>query len=138
MAVPSVQEARPFYQSAIQRFEDSQILYKANRTTGAVYLAGYAVECMLKALILAAAPKKERKIILDSFRGNKAHDFGWLKSIYGKYGGRGFPKEINVRFQQVSSWGPWIRYESGSVRKKVAKEFTNAVAQLLEWTKEQF
>ena len=37
-----------------QRYEDAQILLRADRTTGAVYLAGYGIKCILKALVLSA------------------------------------------------------------------------------------
>ena len=52
MALPNAVEARPFYRSAKQRFEDAQFLLEADRTTGAIYLAGYSEECILNALIL--------------------------------------------------------------------------------------
>ena len=44
MGLPAVQEARPFYRAGKQRFEDARLLLeKAERTTGAIYLAGYGV-----------------------------------------------------------------------------------------------
>jgi len=58
MALPRSPEARLFYQAAKQRFEDALFLL-AGRRTAAVYLAGYAVECMLKTLILSRAPDKD-------------------------------------------------------------------------------
>jgi len=42
---------------AKQRFDDALLLLEMGRTTAAVYLAGYSVECMLKALILSAVPQ---------------------------------------------------------------------------------
>ena len=54
MAVPASSEARLYYRCAFQRQEDAQILLRADRTTGAVYLAGYGRECILKALVLSA------------------------------------------------------------------------------------
>ena len=52
MAIPASIEARLYYRCAFQRHEDAQILLRADHTTGAVYLAGYGVECILKALVL--------------------------------------------------------------------------------------
>jgi hypothetical protein len=46
MAVPASSEARLYYRCAFQRQEDAQILLRADRTTGAVYLAGYAIGCI--------------------------------------------------------------------------------------------
>ena len=71
MALPHAKEARPFYQAAKQRLEDARYLLDAKRSTGAIYLAGYGVECMLKALILATLPAKKRAAMLDSFRARK-------------------------------------------------------------------
>jgi len=56
MAVPSSIEARLFYRAS-QRFDEAQVLLEAVRTTGAVYLAGYGIECILKALILSVFPQ---------------------------------------------------------------------------------
>ena len=44
MAIPGYPEARLFYRCAFQRFDDAQVLLRADHTTGAVYLAGYAVD----------------------------------------------------------------------------------------------
>jgi len=53
MDIPASPEARLYYRSAFPRYEDAQILLRADRTTGAVYLAGYGIECILKALVLS-------------------------------------------------------------------------------------
>ena len=87
MSLPQAPEARPYYQSAKQRFEDAEFLMEAARTTGAVYLAGYGVECMLKALILTMVSENQRADVLGSFRAAKAHDFEWLKARYFAAGG---------------------------------------------------
>src|SRR5690348_9075238 len=43
MAVPSSRDARWFYGCAAERYEDAEILLRAGRTTGAVYMAGYGM-----------------------------------------------------------------------------------------------
>lgn len=45
MGLPQTTEARLYYRAAKQRFADAQLLLAAGRTTGAIYLAGYTVEC---------------------------------------------------------------------------------------------
>ena len=57
MAIPRGPEARLFYRCAIQRHEESVVLLEAGYTTGALYLAGYSVECILKSLVLAGVPE---------------------------------------------------------------------------------
>ncbi len=73
--MPTAPEARRFYRVAKERFDDALFLLAGGRTTGAVYFAGYAVECMLKALILSRLTGKARRTTAESFRGTKGHDF---------------------------------------------------------------
>ena len=56
MAVPRGKEARLFYRCAKQRSGEARVLQAAFMPTGAVYLAGYSVECILKALIFSVVP----------------------------------------------------------------------------------
>jgi HEPN domain-containing protein len=49
-------EPQRFFRAAQQWLAEAQFLLQNDYTTAAVYLAGYAVECMLKALILASEP----------------------------------------------------------------------------------
>jgi hypothetical protein len=53
------------------RFEEAEILLKAGKKIGAVYLAGYTVECFLKALILEGVATDLRKKLLAEFRGQR-------------------------------------------------------------------
>jgi len=78
VAMPASSNSRLFYRVANQRFEDAEFLLGVERTTAAVYLAGYSVECILKALILAIVPRTQEADILAMFRGARAHDYDWL------------------------------------------------------------
>src|SRR5262249_8572983 len=104
MALPTTPEARLFYQAAKQRLGDAQFRLGGGRNRGAVYLAGYAGECVLKALILAAVPKKKIAGVVESFRGARAHDYVWLKVQYHEHGGPQFPAEVSRPFEQVNTW----------------------------------
>jgi hypothetical protein len=134
MALPQAAEARRFYQSARQRFEDARFLLEEGRTTGAVYLAGYAVECILEALILAviAQPGKRREM-LKSFRGSRAHDFGWLKAIYIDNGGATFPAQVAKKFARTNLWSTELRYQPGTIRCREARNMLDAAEGILEW-----
>src|SRR6266566_5254985 len=68
MSLPRGTDARIFYRAAKQRFSDAQLLLKHNRTTSAVYLAGYGIECMLKALLLESVPESQHVRITDFYR----------------------------------------------------------------------
>src|SRR5208283_33648 len=106
---------------------------EAERTTGAIYLAGYSVECMLKALILALLPKGKRVGMLADFRGSKAHDYDWLRARYFETGGQQFPKKISKAFSFVNTWAVEIRYMAGTAKYGDAKAFLDAVEEIMTW-----
>jgi HEPN domain-containing protein len=137
MALPHAKEARPYYQAAKQRLGDAQFLLDAGRSTGAIYLAGYSVECMLKALILATLPAKKRAEMLDSFRGAKAHDYDWLKARYSESGGQQIPKDISKRFLLANTWTVELRYKAGTAKHRDARDFLSAAEEILAWADER-
>ena len=133
MALPRATEARRFYQSAWQRYEDAAFLLDAERTTGAVYLAGYAVECSMKALILSILPTKRRQEMVASFRGSRAHIFDWLKGQYLHGGGQPFPPRIAKSFSAVNTSDTELRYQPGTLRPRDAEQFLADVGNLIRW-----
>jgi hypothetical protein len=133
MPLPRVREARSFYQSAFQRFEDAKFLMDGERTTGAVYLAGYGVECILKALILSALKTGSRPGMLNEFRGSRAHDFSWLRRQYFENGGPPLPKKIAKLFSLVSTWTTTLRYMAGTMPYSDAAAFMNSATEILGW-----
>ena len=75
MAIPKDINARLYYRVAYQRLEDGRlILDRLARAQAAIYLTGYAVECIAKALIVSITPAKEREAVIESFRGGQGHD----------------------------------------------------------------
>jgi HEPN domain-containing protein len=133
MAEQTLSDARLFHRCAIQRFRESEVLFEAGYTTGAVYLAGYGIECVLKALVLTATPASLRPNTLKSFRGNKAHDYEWLRSKYLVTGGARFPAEITRHFTLVNDWSTDLRYNPQSVRADEAEEFLGSAAAIIRW-----
>lgn len=139
MGVPKSKEARLFYRAAEQRWEDAEFLFSEDvrRTTASVYLAGYCVECMLKALILSQVPKGEREEMLELFRGRKAHDYEWLRDVYYSKGGARFPPDVVQAFSTVSVWGTEMRYQPGTIPEDDAEEFLKAVQIIWDWADER-
>lgn len=134
MGVPTSPNARLFYRCALQRIEEAKILRKADQvTTGAVYLAGYAVECMLKALILSGLTKTKQELMLKSFRGSKAHDFDWLREQYLVNGGARFPPKVARSFTLVSDWSTDLRYLPKNLKTKDIDEFLRATDEIQQW-----
>src|SRR5690606_15979110 len=69
MAIPADINARRYYRVAYQRLDDGQALLEINRPRAAIYLTGYAVECMMKALLLTSTPAAGRPQVLATFHG---------------------------------------------------------------------
>ena len=103
VAMPSSMQARRFDRAAKQRFDDALLLLEMERTTAAVYLAGYSVECMLKALILSTVPQAQEAEVLSLFRGARAHDYEWLLQLYAEKGGARLPPSVVPHFARVNS-----------------------------------
>lgn len=137
MALPSKNVSR-FIRAADQRLGDASFLLASGqsaRTTGAVYLAGYAVECALKALILSAVPTKAESQVLEGFRGGRAHDFDHLVRWYESVGGSSLPAAVQMDFILVNTWDVAWRYNPGQSDAEDAADFLRAAGRVLAWAK---
>lgn len=133
MGLPRPTEARLYYRAAKQRYDDAELLLEAKRTTGAVYLAGYTVECFLKALVLAQVAAGLRQRLLHEFRGNRAHNLEWLGSLYREHVRVAIPLDVNRHISRVASWTTDLRYATGSLKKQDADEFMESVVAISLW-----
>lgn len=131
--MPSWVNSGLFYRAAMQRFKDAKFLLGAPRTTAAVYLAGYGVECILKSLILAQVPRSQENEILARFRGARAHDYDWLLELYSQRGGPRLPSELDPHFARVNSWSTRIRYSPVTLKLPEAKAFLASASEILMW-----
>jgi hypothetical protein len=133
MATPSSREARRFFRCAEQRREEARVLIKFGFYTGAVYLSGYGVECVLKALILSATPASQADLVLDGFRGGKAHDYNYLRDWYRSQGGPAAVPPVNRAFGLVQKWSTDLRYSPAAWPRPDAEQFLHAVELIIEW-----
>ena len=131
--MPSSKHARLFYRAAKERFEDAELILGLNRTTAAVYLAGYSVECMIKALILSSVPRSRENEILAMFRGGQAHDFRWLMRLYQQHGGIAVPRHLAEDFEEVADWSTAIRYSPATMQAHDAKDFLYSTTKMIKW-----
>jgi HEPN domain-containing protein len=131
VAMPSSVQARRFYRAAKQRFDDALLLLEMERTTAAVYLAGYSVECMLKALILSAVPQAQEAALLARFRGARAHDYEWLLELYAEQSGARLPASVVPHFARVNSWSTDMRYTPGTIAAHEAQAFVEAAIAIM-------
>jgi len=96
-------------------------------------MAGYSVECILKALVLSSVPKNVRNNILQTFRGHRAHDYEWLRALYRQYGGPDPPREIRRSFTLVNRWSTDLRYSTEITKERDAERFLGAAEAILNW-----
>jgi HEPN domain-containing protein len=111
------------------RLREARVLYRARCWDGSYYLAGYAVECALKACIAKATlrydfPAKDRVI------GSHTHSLGALVNLAGLELIRKARYEEDQVFQEywdaAVKWSEKSRYER--ILPEVAKELLIAVS----------
>lgn len=132
MGMPADINARRYYRVAYQRFEDGVTLLRISRPRAAIYLTGYAVECVLKALLLASTPSSERAEVLATFRGAIAHNISWLRERLIERVGR-LPTAESRHLSLVGSWSTDLRYEPGPGDIDDATAFLHATESILTW-----
>jgi HEPN domain-containing protein len=125
-------EALRFYRVAVQRYDDAGTLLKSGRTTGAMYLSGYTVECALKAVLLANRPVSQQHKLLDLFSGKTAHDLEWLKQKIQDSGIR-IPADVVKYLARVNTWTTDLRYVAGAQAMRETETFLKATIEIIEW-----
>jgi HEPN domain-containing protein len=119
---------RTFQKLAIARLQDAKVLLKARRFDAAYYLAGYVIECALKACIA----KRTKKFDFPPKSTNKiyTHDLEHLLESAG------LAKAFEIRLAAdatlarywtvVKDWSEESRYDASGLR--AAKELLEAVS----------
>jgi hypothetical protein len=128
-------DALRFLRAAGQRYLEARfLLEKGEFTTAAVYLAGYGVECILKALILRAEPAKENARTLRTFRGEKAHRFDWLNEQVRR-------RRVSISAETlrdlttVNWWTTTLRYDPVVIKRRDAVQFLNSTEVIIRWAR---
>lgn len=122
------QDRATFQQLAEERLNEAQLLLTSGRPSGAYYLAGYAVECALKARI--AAKFRESEIPSLSFLQRVyTHDLVKLLSLAGLDDELDADMKTNANLEAcwtiVSDWTEQSRYEIWTI--EAAKTIVDAV-----------
>lgn len=129
-------EPRRFLRAADMRLHEARFLLEHDYTTAAVYLAGYAVECMLKTLILANEPAARHTQTMKSFRGVHGHTFRWLREELGRRRVN-LPATIIKVLTRVNVWSTNLRYDPSVIERADAEEFVAAVDEIVVWMRER-
>jgi hypothetical protein len=128
---------RKFRLAAGQRLEAAVfLLQNSTHFRDAIYLAGYAVECSLKALILSRTARKGFEDMYERLtQGKKAHDFEFLKGVLRRPPINGIiPVNVTEQLLIVGYWSTDLRYEVALIEYDDAKDFLDATQQIYRWT----
>jgi hypothetical protein len=127
-------------QLAEVRIEEARVLLSQNMPDGAYYLAGYAVECGLKACIAKLVNQydfPDKQSVLDSY----THDFDLLVRTAGLVAERDAEQASNIGFREnwqvIKSWSERSRYVrySSTKAQELYDAITDHVNGVLPWIK---
>jgi HEPN domain-containing protein len=143
MALQRSPIARRFHRAAGKRLTEAMFLLEHDFTTAAVYLAGYAVECSLKAVILAYEPVADNPATVETFRGGKAHSFDWLLFLLDKRHAHvprflSLPRFLSREFELLAEWSTELRYEPSDFENARARKIVKTAEDILEWAERSF
>jgi len=130
------EDIRKFRRASEQRLKAAELLFEYEFFLEATYIAGYAIECILKHLILRRMPRNRHDFMLGKLTGAgaKGHDFDYLMNILRAAPVNcNVPREINVTLRLVSSWSTELRYEVGRGKYDDAREFLGAAQNIAQW-----
>ena len=114
---------------------DARVLLKAKRYTGALYLGGYALECLLKAAICQQLNRSHYPVRQARYR---THDLIALKTLCSVVLPIDDDPDAARHFRTINSvWTVSIRYEGPSLRVTSVRRFLDALDDLGQWIKEQ-
>jgi len=126
--------SRDFQSAAEQRFTTAEFLLEKGFTLDAPYLAGYAVECILKALIMYLTAEADRAATFQLLKsGAKMHYPEHLRAELRKRG-RDIPPDLIKRFRRFE-WSTNLRYESGRRRGGEVRGYLKTALGLIVWAK---
>ncbi len=126
------EEPRSFIRVALQRLDEARFLFDGERYAATIYLAGYSVECGLKALILATGSKARWQATAESFRGSGWHEINRLREVYVERGGPRPPPAITRALTYVHDvWFVGLRYIPGDRTFREARQFLDSTDLIL-------
>lgn len=128
---------RKLRKAARQRLTSAEILLNHHQFLDSTYLAGYGVECALKALLFARTPQSRQSHVREQvFRGKSGHDLENLKARLRKQSVN-IPPDVMQSFRTVGTWTTDLRYEVGSGSGDDANEFFDAAKAIVDWVEDQ-
>jgi HEPN domain-containing protein len=124
------------------RMDDARALLNATRWRGAMYIAGYSLECVLKTKLMhkfncrhlrELEDELQAKGILPAASTVFTHQLELLLRLTNAIDRLRQNKEQWQRFNMVNRWVPAWRYAADLSNSEDAKDFVEAVEKLSHW-----
>jgi HEPN domain-containing protein len=128
--------------AARHRLDDAQVLLDNDRWRGAMYMAGYAVECLLKTKLMAIfgcqhLQQLEERLRERGLLGERAtvftHQLELLLRLASGLERLRQHAELWQQFNIVNRWVPAWRYNARAVDPSDAADFLAAVGRIVAW-----
>lgn len=128
--------------AAGHRWDDAQALFDAGRWRGAMYLAGYVIECQLKAKLMERFGSRKMSELEDELRRRGVlagaatvftHQLRALLILAGSLERLRQNKQLWRDFSVVNLWFPAWRYSSDLSSRDEAEGFLAAVESIRHW-----
>ena len=125
-----------------QRLADAKVLLNASQWRGAMYMAGYAVECLLKTRLMHIYDCKNLRELEDLLRQRSilpvnrtvfTHQLEDLLRLTPGYNRLMRNREMLPLFNKVNQWTPNWRYTSKSTNRREAIEFMTSIESFMRW-----
>ena len=125
-----------------QRLEDARVLLRAARWRGAMYIAGYAVECLLKTKLMQIHDCQNLRELEDVLQRRSVlpiggtiftHQLETLFKLTPSYHRLQQNQDMLSLFNVVNRWAPKWRYVSKRATRDEAFFFMSAVEQVMHW-----
>jgi HEPN domain-containing protein len=127
------------WKASIHRHVDAQRLFDAQRWRGAMYLAGYAVECRLKAQLMRRwdcwnLPELEGELQQRNLQTSAyTHNLEALLALSGGQDRMRQNRSTWRAFNEVNRWLPAWRYSPDGASREQCEDFLEAVQVILNW-----
>jgi hypothetical protein len=124
------------------RLDDARSLFNERRWRGTMYVAGYGVECLLKAKLMKRYRCRTLQELEDELHGKSllpttvtifTHQLLLLLRLTGSADVLRRNRRLWPLFVLVNGWLPAWRYDPDLGRQQDAGDFLNAVATMMTW-----
>jgi HEPN domain-containing protein len=128
--------------ASVHRREDARVLLEQSRWRGSMYLAGYAVECLLKARLMRIYgcrhlreldDELERRGLLRGGHTVFTHQLESLLRLTGSLVRLTQDRDARLALRIVNRWSSAWRYHVGRTTRDDAEQFLAAVDRILNW-----